>query len=69
MEVFVYVYLCMYVYMCASIHICIYIYISFSPRKQIKLLRAGKRHLIVSETMKVSSSQSVVSFQYSKKNY
>ncbi|KAK9407978.1 stimulated by retinoic acid 6 protein like [Crotalus adamanteus] len=29
-------------------------------RKQIKLLRAGKKHLIVSETMKVSSSQSVV---------
>ncbi|XP_070592952.1 stimulated by retinoic acid gene 6 protein-like [Erythrolamprus reginae] len=29
-------------------------------RKQIKLLRAGKRYLLVSESMKVSSSQSVV---------
>ncbi|KAM3844575.1 stimulated by retinoic acid gene 6 protein-like [Vipera latastei] len=29
-------------------------------RKHIKLLRAGKKHLLVSETMKVSSSQSVV---------
>ncbi|XP_034266680.1 stimulated by retinoic acid gene 6 protein-like isoform X2 [Pantherophis guttatus] len=29
-------------------------------RKQIKLLRAGKKHLLVSESMKVSSSQCVV---------
>lgn len=65
MEVFVFV----HVYVHPHICIYIYIYVSFLPRKQIKLLRAGKKYLLVPESMKVSSSQCVVSFQHSKNNF